>query len=72
MEPPIPKQPFPMKYMVPGVWYYGDTGNLPYEIDPQLIAYYVHCESGMRPQDFVAWLQAELDTLDAIDPYCDK
>ncbi len=65
-------EPLPMPYYREGVTYFGTTGNKPEEIDPHAIAYYVHCQSGMEPMQFVAWLCNELFTLDAIDPDCSK
>lgn len=65
-------EPKPMPYMREGVTYYGASGNLPEQIDPHEIAYYVHCRSGLSPMEFIAWLAGQLDLLDAIDPMCEK
>lgn len=65
-------EPRPMPYMLEGVTYYGDTGREPEQIEPTAIASYVHCQSGIEPMQFVAWLCNELVTLDAIDPDCSK
>jgi hypothetical protein len=61
-----------MQWMLPDKHYYGDSGNVPEEIDPTEIAYYVHCQCGLTPMEFVAWLGDQLVTLDAIDPECSK
>jgi hypothetical protein len=72
-EPSLPRsEPLPMHWMMPGKTYFGDTGNKPEEIDPTEIAYWAHCQSGMTALAFVRWLCRELETLDGIDPYCDK
>lgn len=41
-------------------------------IDPETIALWVHCHCGLTPVQFIAWLCGELQTLEAIDPYCSK
>ena len=41
-------------------------------ISPEDIALYVHCACGMSHLAFVRWLLGELETLEAIDPYCSK
>lgn len=65
--------PFPGASRRPLAWRgITDRDGAVIEVLPEDIAYYVHCQSGMTPMEFVAWLTDQLVTLEAIDPECSK
>jgi hypothetical protein len=63
-------KPWPMPFRLMGKAYNGD--EVEEWIDPERIAYWAHCESGLSADAVIEWLRGELELLEAIDPHCDK
>ena len=62
--------PIPMYQLEPNI---GDPEiSRLIKIEPQAVAYWAHCESGLRSLEFIQWISEQLDLLDAIDPECSK
>lgn len=43
-----------------------------YELSPEEIAEWAFCDSGLSPGQFITWLNEQFDTLEAIDPECER